>query len=449
MAIRSKDDQVVFAVDRGWDARRANYTSSTWYAETNKLPKAKMPIEFEPWFKGRNNETMYLAHLLANNPILMGLLVVKCAILNGKGLVLYNEDEQDDDGNPKMVPFKDWPVEISDWFEFNELESFFFESMLDYHTVGNVFSQVIFSKGRDKITDLVRIAPETVRASMATNSYGKPKNYGISSDWYNKATTLALKTIDGYNKDVFYDDARKMKTNSPVAEMLMHLRMPTVHYPVYGIPPWYGARHWVEVSNMIAPWHKSQLANGNGLRMQITVSMDYIQKKMEKYNADTEEKPTLQQVLTDIGTDFSDYLTNPSNQGKAVVTPANRNEKGDLLKWITFDPIKTEMKDDAFANLDNMMTQAVTSSTGTSPELAGVILPKSLGSGSELRLAWNIEQEKAFHLVHMILKPLAFIHKFNRWPKNYKWGIHQVQMTTTDISRDGIVSTSTPEDNAV
>lgn len=419
---------------------RQQYAGNSWYLEQNSIPVNGSISHFEPWFKGTNNETHYLMHLLTNNPIVGGLIVTKCDILRGKCLTLFDMEERDKKGNPRPLELSEFPSEIQEFYEYNELNLWAYQSFYSHESIGNCFSEFIFSKGsskaKKKIIDINYLSPELMRAQKSKDKRGKVERYGVSNSWKHGLKLEDVERIPAFHHKDFYRNG-KFVGDIGAKKLIFHGKRNLPHLPVYSVPRWYGARNWIETQNLVPIFHKSNLANLFGLRMQMSISREIVNRLMAqgdgKGNAYTEK-----QVLDNLAEMATKFFTNPENAGKTIATSHNYDHQGKIIKSIDFEKIDVDLKDDAYSKLDPVLKEAVTSSLGTSPTLAGIASGNNLPSGSEQRVSWNIEVTKGAFLRNLILKPLLFAHKFNGWGNRYKWGFQDDKMVTLDEDKDGV-----------
>lgn len=426
---------------------REKLVNSRWYYDTYNIPTNTVHKMFIPWFQGTNNETAYLMHLIVNNPIIQGLIVTKCDILRGKRLTLFNTQEKDKDGNPVPLDLGDFPPEIEDFYEFNQLNEKAYDAFYQHEALGNAFVEAIFAVGssqsKKKVTELTLITGECVRAVQKRDTRQRIQAYGVSETWTSQMVQKNVEQIPAwYHKD-FYNADRQFDRNTSLKNVMIHIKRNMPHFPFYTVPRFYGARHSMESQNLVPIFHKDNLENLFGLRMRVSISRELLERKMEEGDGKG-NKYSEKQVLDMFAGDATKFFTGPENAGKAVATVHNYDQQGKPVHDMLFEKISSDLKDDAYTKLDPMLNQAVTSSLGTSPSLAGIILKSNLPSGSEQRYAWNIEVVKGTAVRDLVLQPVRFAHKFNNWPKHLVWGFEDAVMVTADEKKDGVKNNSNP-----
>lgn len=394
------------------------------------------------WYANGNNEPETLISLLRNNPILLGLIVVKCSIMYGRGLCLYRKEG----ATLTKLEREEWPEQIRDFYEYNELGTLAYESMMDHEMIGNAFQEVIFNRGSSlapkRIIELNRISPENVRAALPRQKRGSIRHYYLSPTWNQYPIRLhELDKIRAYNRRDFYNEGMKFTRDVNFSKVLFHLKRNLPGFPHYAIPGWYGGRKWVELHNHVPQWHISNIINMFGARVIFSVSTEYLQMKMSQIKPGTSppRQYTEKEVQDELTKLVNDYLTNPENVGRTMMFKHGFDQNMNPVDHIIIKTIQLDLKDDAYKDLIDKMLEVVTSGIGIDPSISGIIMNGKLSSGSEKRNAWNIEVMKAFFIQEKSLEPIRFIHKFNRWDENLVWGYEpHPALVSTDKDTSGM-----------
>ncbi|MEL6851797.1 MAG: hypothetical protein AAFP92_24960 [Bacteroidota bacterium] len=419
--------------------RSSSCENGTYHLSPINIPPNPGSEEIIPWFKGSNNEPEYLLKLIEGNPILLGLLVTKVAIMYGRGLALFRREGKK--LNP--ISWDEYPDEIRDFWEFNELDQVAYDLLLDHEMLGNAFSKIIFNAGSMKasstITEIHRIDPVRIRALKKKE--GKDiSSFVISPTWSKKMVVDQKDTIPKFNRRDFYEKM-KFQYETKLKSTLFHLKRNLPGHPHYAIPTWYGGTKFTELHNHIPSWHLSNIMNMFGARVIVSVSDTYIKQMTArpKPGGENDERYTEEEVKDEIVAMVKNYLTNPENVGKSLILRHGFDHQMKPVEHITIKSIKLDIKDDAYKGLIEKLNEVVTSGVGIDPSIAGIIMQGKLSSGSEKRNAWNIELMKSWSTQGMILKPLRFIHKFNKWDPDLVWGFDpHPALVTADENKSGI-----------
>ena len=420
--------------------RQTAPTNGVWHRSFLNIPSNFADQRVIQWYEPHNNEPEYLMRLISENPVLLGLILTKCSILHGDGLSLMKRDES---GKKVPVPMEDWPEEIREFYEYNELDTWSYQSFCDFETLGNAFPHIIFTKGSKrfpkKVGEINRIPPDCVRALRPKNHFSDIDQYIVSSKWEELINGENLIRLDAYKRKAFYENRKFVAGSTKAASVLWHIKRNLPGYPFYGIPHWYGARYYVEMQNEIPLLHIANIINQWGARMQVSVSRKYIDSRRALVNPETKMKYTDREIKEEISKTIRDLFTKPENTGRSIVSAHDFDHQGRILKDFVIEMIKVDIKDDAYSKLEELIHSKITSSVGVQAQLASLITEKGMSSGSEMTQAWNIEVTKARTTQKMVLKPIEFIHKYNGWSKEYSWGFVNPFLVTKDIDKAGIV----------
>ncbi len=406
-----------------------------------------------PWYKGYNNETAYLMGLIVDNPILSGVLNTKCQILWGNGPKLHLK-EKDEKGKIIFteVSFDDWPSEIQDFYLYNEIDMLTYQMFQDHQFLGNYFIEMIFSKGssqeEQKINELVKLKPESVRAYEAKSARGNIKKYAVSDSWHYQ-NMKKVENIKAFNHRDFRDRNMRFRKPDNLGKLLCHGKFKMPHFHYYTPPGWYGGRKWLEVQNQMPLFHSSNMLNMFGVRMIGYVNKTLIDRYKTLKNPSTGENFTEQEIMKLLVEVGNEHFTNPANAGKLLLTAYETDSQGKPIKEILWEPMTVDTNDEVGVKLNPIMNEAVTASTGTDASISGIIMNGKLSSGSEKAYSWNMEIQKGKILQNLVLKPLQFTHKFNQWDKllkgKYEWRFAQQQMVTGDKDKNRMTEIQTEE----
>lgn len=435
---------------------RTRERSTTMGVKQYGLAKVKANATSEitwPWYEGNNNEPEYLIGLLRDNPTLLGLIFTKVNIMYGSGPQLM---ERQEDGSLKAVPRDAWPQVIEDFYEYNALDDLMYQCLLDMEMLGNFFVEMIWKKSsiivkeaKPLLIELNRITPELVRAKKnikttkvkPTSSRHRITHYVVLPDWEEGDISTGV-MLPAYNRRSFFNADRvfePLKTGYKNA--LYHGKQPLACFNVYAIPQWYGARAHIELQNEIPHWHIANIINQFGARLMISVSEDYLRKKSNLVNPDTNKKYTADEIKAEIQDMVKTTFTDPKNVGKALLTRHVFDHQGRPMKDIIVEPINFERDDARYTALEPIINDKITSSVGVPSHLASLNTSQGMSSGSELTQAMNIEKEKAHKARERVLKVINFVLRYNGWDENrkYSWGFHDPVMVTKDQDKRGIV----------
>lgn len=410
----------------------------TYYSPVTQTRNFTDPRLFE-WFDSNNSTPEYLMELVTDNPMMLGLLLTKASILHGQGLELMRRGT---DGTPEVIPREDWPEEIVDFYDFNDLNRITYELLTDVEMVGNAFPRIIFTRGNSnrkrRVAELERISPETVRAYKPENQFGEITTYAVASKWTDLGQMTQIVDFPAFRRRDFYDANRRFRPGVVSNNaLILHLKRHLPGFPVYGVPQWYGARYYLELLGQVPKWHIANIINQFGARIHISVRKTYLEEKRQAINPSTGKKYTEREIREGISKTIRDLFTKPENSGRSLLSSYEEDHQGRPIKDFLIESIKPEISDDAYIKSDDSFNNKIISAVGIDATLAGVLTSKGMSSGSEKTQGWNIESAKAKTAQARVLNVLQFIHRFNEWPRDLFWGFPTPSLLTKDLAPTG------------
>ena len=194
----------------------------------------------------------------------------------------------------------------------------------------------------------------------------------------------------------------------------------------FKVPGFYGARKWMQRSNVAPDILKAQTDNGLNIKWHIISPQSYWDNKRTIIREQCTKKGTqynekmLEDLKDAILQGLSKVLSGIQNVGKFFHSEAVMQELGvgrtELMKW-EINPIDMKVKDftDAQITISKRADSAITSGAGLHPSLANIIVDGKLASGSEQLYAYKlfiatetpIMQSKALKVMN-IWKKLRF-----------------------------------------
>ncbi|OIN55438.1 hypothetical protein, partial [Arsenicibacter rosenii] len=204
--------------------------------------------------------------------------------------------------------------------------------------------------------------------------------------------------------------------------------------PFYAFPSWWCSRDWIELANLIAPFHISGLKNGYNIKYVIKVPKDYFDKEGGR----TLDPKEVQKKWADWTQKMSDWLAGTDNVNKALIVRYLRGDDGKALDAIDVVPLKNENSDDAYSKVWEMANIGITNAVGILPVLGGVTPgSKSGDSGSQIRVVANYQQSYRTP-VHrkIILEPINFALRAMGYTDVVRL-FKDVQLTTLDAAPSG------------
>lgn len=187
------------------------------------------------------------------------------------------------------------------------------------------------------------------------------------------------------------------------------------------IPSYYGARKWMQRSNVTPDILKAQTDNGMNIKWHIISPQSYWDAKRNIIMDECKQKGVvykeemLEELKDAILRGLANVLSGVENVGKFFHSEAVRQElgigKSEIMKW-ELVPIDMKVKDftEAMIKISEHAQSAITSSMGLHPSMANIIINGKLASGSEMLYAYKlflatetkVIEKKALEVLNMV-----------------------------------------------
>lgn len=361
--------------------------------------------------EGSDNKFPYqLQQLIDDNNLANGILDRQRGLQYGQGLALYRVKFEEG----KRVVEWFWDDSVGKELEQWDYEDYLINTLTDLIFKREYYSKVLNVKGRrigreGNAAGLEHVPVADCRREWP-DSQGKIRNIFVA-DWRNG---------DGENIERYpvFDFAKGMNQS------------PSIHYEAfyqYGktkvdfkTPKYYGARKWMQRSNVAPDIMKAQTDNGMHIKWHIISPQSYWNNKRTILEKDCQLKgiqykeSMLEDLKDKILQGLSKVLTGIDNVGKFFHSESVMQELGigrnEMQKW-EITPLDMKVKDftEAQIEISKRADSAITSGAGLHPSLANIIVDGKLASGSEQLYAYKlfiatetpIVQAKALKVMNM------------------------------------------------
>lgn len=392
------------------------------YSETEK-PKAKptSPIIKEaqsgeilaPWGES-NDYAQQIIKLGYNNPEIPALLDNKARVTYAKGIFAAKITGYDKNQNEILEVIID--EEMNNWFRRAQFNKYLIEAITDFYWFFNVFPEVIISRDRSMITQIVTNAAENCRWEKMDKN-GISKHVYVNANWPDaKATdpeTIKIPTIDPYD----VNRVEALRENSNVFKVIYPITYPTPGKSYYQLAHWDSIRTsgWLEVASLIPKYKLSMMKNQMAIKYHIEVPYEYWTTKYKDWEAKPDLKDKRKQEESER---MNKYLTDVENTGKSIMTEfsfdkhTGKEFPGWRIKTVGTENQKGTLLEDAQEASSYLMR-----ALGVDPAIVGAGPGKNIGagSGSDKRVAFNIYVSLLQTYRDAILEPLQFIADYNGW----------------------------------
>lgn len=396
------------------------------YMQTEK-PKAKptSPIIKEsasadlvaPWGDG-NDFPQQIISLGGKNPEIPVLLDNKARVTYAKGVFAAKIIDYDKVGNEILEVIDD--PEIKKWFRVSNFNKYLIEALTDFYWFFNAFPELIISRDRSMITQIVLNAAENCRwQKMGKDGFSK-KIY-VNANWPNAKAgdpeTTEIPVIDPYS----VDKVEELRAAANLFKVVYPITYPTPGKTYYQLAHWDAFRSsgWLEVASLIPKYKLSKMKNQMSLKYHVEVPYEYWVKRYKDWETkpDLKEKRKQEESLR-----LNKFLTDVENTGKSIMTDygwdktLNKEMPGWRIKAIDQKAEGTGLNEDA-AEASSYLMRAL----GVDPAIVGAGPGKNIGagSGSDKRVAFNIYVSLLQTYRDAVLEPLNFVADYNGWFDKY------------------------------
>lgn len=391
------------------------------YGETDKIVDTPPVIsrlepmrvgKYEIVPEGEDNKFGYqLVQLLEDNNLGLGVIRRQRGLQYGQGLGIYKVRRENDRHVMEWIENKD----IENWLNQWDYEEYLINVLLDLLVKQEFYTKIYRNRG-PRIGGAARVA--------ALEHVGFAE---CRREWPD---------IKGKHRAIFTGDWREGEPDKMIRYPVYEPGMPMNReaYMMWSsfyqagrnnrsmvVPSYYGARKWIQRSNVAPDILKAQTDNGMNIKWHIISPQSYWDNKRELLMEECKKKkePYKEEMLEDLKDEIlsglANVLSGVENVGKFFHSEAVRQElgigKSEILKW-EIQPIDMKVKDFTTAQIEisEHAQSATTSAMGLHPSLANILIAGKLASGSEMLYAYKlflatetkIIEKKALEVMNMM-----------------------------------------------
>jgi len=367
--------------------------------------------------------------------------------LYGNGIAYYRRaDLYDADG--VTVP-RASIRKVDDFLTRNRVSTAWYQPQcLDFATLVNSFSEMIFSRDKSTITGIYHKTAEHCRLSIQDpdslrNEYLLfSRKFGDYSPIDSDISRIAL-----YD----YTDEERFLERLVGYKVGWHTYADTPGSIVYCRPPWLGLFResgWLDVSCAVPEIVTSMMRNQIMLKYQINVPESYFQMTHPDWDTYTAEQRD--KAFDDLVAKINDSLTGTKNAFQSIAfvfrqDPISGKEMGKVEILAVDDKTKNDHWVPSSEKADAQIVQGLgihPSQLGLAPEGGKM----GAGSGSDQRESYNTAITINTPEQHLLLEPLNWLARYNA-REDPDWDvvffIDHTHHTTTNQKEDGLAPSST------
>lgn len=392
--------------------------------------------QWAPW--GVNDRMPTILREKVEKVPMAGQAVYRLAkMMYGNGLYYFRTEELQD--GPKVK--RAYIPQVDAWLKANRINTqWLLPQFYNYRYNVSTFSELIFNRRKDYITNLYHLDSEFCRKSRQDRETLRSHYLYYSSDFgglYHGSLTHG-QAIPLYDWKLGQDWINAL----PGYKMAWHTYLPTPGMIYYPTPPWVGLfkeKGWMDVSASVPEIVDSLQRNQMKLIYQILIPVSYYVSRYPDWNNYDADKKL--ELMNETSSFLENELTDTQNAGKSITTHYDTDRAGNPMGKIEIIAIDDKLKRDSWVPSANAADAQISQGLGIHPSQMG-LAPEGgkmgAGSGSDQRESWNSEINLNTPEQEILLEVLQFISMFNGWGVTF--AIDHTHHTTINDQEDGQVS---------
>lgn len=403
--------------------------------------------EVEIKFWGADNELPQRREELVRQNNIMGELIEKKAlILLGRGLQQFREDFQD--GKEVRVYQPTDPAIKSFLSEIEFTESMGVCAAIDWYMHGGFFIEWRRKANGGILLRCIRA--KYLRAGKKDKN-GKIPKWAYCSDWQsegakkseNQGIRPVVEWVPNFDRQDFESGAQD--------KAIMYIGNPTFNDGYYSHPPFWGAKGWIQAANGIPTYLYSELENGYNIKYQIIFPEGYFQDSKALKNAyannDEDRIKEIEEASVTAKKEFlkafEESMAGRKNAGKSVHTERMFSPLVKGFEEIEIKVLESPTRGEDLLKIFDKTHEAIIAASGINPMLANVMQPGKLGSGSELKNAYNYYVATSTYIPRrMLLKPINIaLDIMDIRPDGAEFTFKDFKMVNLDEDKSGMINT--------
>jgi len=423
-----------------------------------KVDTIKGNIDTAPW--GKNNDApQQVISKIALSPILGAGLQFNYEIGYGDGVTYGVERKLDNGAVVLEKPDGGFP-EVDEFFERNNINLWFYEKMVDMCTFFNSYTQFITDRqapASRKIVEMHQLEASFSRLS-SMNAKGEIE-YHLYSAQFGSTTKPTKQQIAInpyiYGGSQYYQLSRKMgkmpyangKTeDAKQYSYVVGTARPTPGRLYYSKPYWWSIFEsgWFDFAIKIPEFKKALMANQATVKYVIYIAAQYWDKRWSQLGIQGDKTKCAADKATHL-TEIDNWLGDHKNTGKSWM--ATKQQFGDKFEnLIDIEVVENNIKSGEYIDDSDLTNNIISYALGVHPSLIGAT-PGKTGSinGTEARELFIIKQAMQKPIRQMLLQELYTVKHINNWPKELKFDVPNLVLTTLDANTGAVkVISQTP-----
>lgn len=329
-------------------------------------------------------------------------------------------------------------AEVEEFFERNDMASYFMGVARDFKYFGFAVSVIILSADRRRIAAIrrkeacyCRFAPADASGRIPCLHYAQWRNASPPVD--EEIETIEL--LDPH--DPFGDLTQRLRRPDAPAKFALVTRIPTVDNTYYPIP-YYGALFkgkWYDIKRLIGVAKEAKLRNSAPLKYQISIAPGYWERVCREEGITDPRQMRARMIRGK--QEILDFLTGAENSGKAIFSTYMVTPDGHVNQDVTITKIDSAVQGGDWATDIQEAVNMICFTLRVHSNLLGSVPGKSQSnnSGSDKRELYTIAQALQKPYRDLLFAVHRLVIRFNGW-RGTRPVCPFIQLTTLDEHRD-------------
>jgi hypothetical protein len=316
------------------------------------------------------------------------------------------------DGEMVFTEIVDERVEL--FIRRSKIHRYLISAYRDFYWFYNAFPELVLSTNRDQILSIKEQKTAYCRWG-GQNSAGVVEKCYINADWENAETdgkgSVAVAVIDIYALPEDLKGGKDFKYIYPIS-------YPTEDETFYSLVDWNSVREsgWLDVAQAIPEFKKNLFKNQLNIKYHLEISSHWWNERYPGFDGFNAERK--RQIYLSVITEFEKKMKGNESSGNSIMTTFynDPNNQKEYAGW-RINAIDDKVKSGVYIDDSNEASSHILFAMGMDPALLGLMPGSKLGgnSGSNKRVAFNIESDLIWPHQELILEPLNFIAEYNDW----------------------------------
>lgn len=346
---------------------------------------------------------------------IIGTTLDKMARIAYEGGIEYGKIEINGKGEKVFIEQYDTKVEA--FFRRSKIHRYLIGALRNFYWFFNAFPEMVLTKDRSEIYSIK--AQKTAYCRYSKPENGVVKYCYLSAAWEEAPDLKGLPKIPVID---IYGSPQDLKEYGKVYNYIYPISYPTENEDFYSLADWNSLRvsGWLDVAQSIPQFKKALFKNQISIKYMISVSSHWWNWKYKGFDGfDTKKKQRLMKEELD---KFEKFMKGVEEAGNSMMTtvfsdPAMQKE---YPGW-KVTAIDNKIKDGIYIEDSNEASSHLLFALGLHDSLLGSKPGSKLGagSGSDMRVAFNIYTDTIRVHQDLILEPLYFIDEYNGYGMDY------------------------------